>query len=221
MPRTARSNHNASVLLITQTSHHPMFENNDDRDHFLAMLNIAKQKFKFEVLAYCLLSDTSFELLVRTPYMNISKIMSSLLITYTNYKKPHGKLFVQRFKSKPITSLEELHKIIQNVNKPAQSPYNSYCVYHQLMTSPLNLLTRFDEACFECDVRTLDEQLHEFLVEHECSFDEVIANKSLRDQCVFNLYQTTMCSLKDIGELFLGLDQSTISKIIKKSLQNT
>jgi hypothetical protein len=221
MPRTARSNHNASVMLITQTSHQPMFENNDDRDHFLAMLNIAKQKFQFDVFAYCLLNDQSFELLVRTPYMNISKIMSSLLITYTNYKKPQGKLFIQRFKSKPITTIDELSNIIQKVNKPAQSPYNSYCVYHQLMTSPLNLLTRFDEACFECDVRTLDEQLNKFLVDHECSFDEVIADKSLRDQCVFNLYQTTMCSLKDIGELFLGLDQSTISKIIKKSLQET
>jgi hypothetical protein len=221
MPRTARSNSNASVILITQTSYQPMFEHNDDRDHFLAMLNIAKQKFQFEVFAYCLLNDQSFELLLRTPHMNISKIMSSLLISYTNYKKPQGKLFIQRFKSKPITCLDELTSILQKVNKPAQSPYNSYCVYHQLMTSPLNLLTNFDESCFECDVRTLEDQLNSFLSEHECSFDEVIANKSLRDQCVFNLYQTTMCSLKDIGELFLGLDQSTISKIIKKSLQET
>jgi putative transposase len=221
MPRTARSNQNGSVLLVTQSSTQPMFENNEDRDHFLAILNISKQKFKFDIFAYCLLSDYSFELLVRTPHMNISKIMSSLLITYTNYKKPQGKLFTQRFKSKPIASINDLEKMLESVNKPAQSPYNSYCVYHKLTTSPLSLLTTFDEACFECDVKSVAQQLTEFLHEHECTFDDVMANKSLRDECVFNLYQTTMCSLKEIGELFLGLDQSTISKIVKKSLQDT
>ena len=133
MPRTARSNHNASVLLVTQSSSQPMFDTNDDRDHFLALLNLSKRKFKFEIFAYCLLSDYSFELLVRTPYMNISKIMASLLISYTNYKKPQGKLFTQRFKSKPVHSIKDLHFIVDKVNKPAQSPYNSYCVYHQLM----------------------------------------------------------------------------------------
>lgn len=220
MPRTARSNHNASVLLVTQSSLQPMFESNEDRDHFLAMLNISKRKFEFEIFAYCLLSDYSFELLVRTPHMNISKIMSSLLITYTNYKKPQGKLFTQRFKSKPISSLNDLELILNAVNKPAQSPYNSYCVYHKLTTSPLALLTTYDDACFECDVKSVQDQLNEFLHEHECSFEDVMANKSLRDECVFNLYQTTVCSLKEIGELFLGLDQSTISKIVKKSLQD-
>jgi len=221
MPRTARSNHNASVLLVTQSSSQPMFNSNEDRDHFLAMLNFTKMKFKFDIFAYCLLSDTKFELLLRTPYMNISKIMSSLLITYTNYKKPNHKLFTQRFKSKPITSIDDLENILKKVNKPAQSVYNSYCVYHKLTTSPLNLLTDFDEACFECDVKSVDEQLSHFLSEHECTFEDVMANKTLRDECVFNLYQTTLCSLKDIGELFLGLDQSTISKIIKKTLQDT
>lgn len=221
MPRTARTHSNASVLFVTQSSLLPMFEDNDDRDHFLALLNVAKKKFRFEIFAYCLLSDTSFELLVRTPHMNISKIMSSLLITYTSYKKPQGKLFSQRFKSKPIHSLDQLQSVLNSVNKPAQSPYNSYCVYHQLMSSPLNLLTYFDEDCFECDVKDVNEQLQDFLKDHECSFDDVLNNKSLRDQCVLNLYQTTLCSLKEIGELFLGLDQSTISKIIKKSLQET
>ncbi|MBS3990604.1 MAG: hypothetical protein KGZ51_00900 [Erysipelothrix sp.] len=220
MPRTARSNHNASVLLVTQSSTQPMFESNEDRDHFLAMLNFSKRKFKFDIFAYCLLSDFSFELLVRTPHMNISKIMSSLLITYTNYKKPQGKLFTQRFKSKPIDTLSDLESILNAVNKPAKSPYNSYCVYHQLATSPLDLLTTFDEECFECDVKSVEEQLNTFLNEHNCSFEEVMADKSLRDECVFNLYQTTVCSLKEIGELFLGLDQSTISKIVKKSLQD-
>ena len=70
-------------------------------------------------------------------------------------------------------------------------------------------------------MKDLNEQLQHFLNEHDCTFDDVVSNKSLRDQCVLNLYQTTMCSLKDIGTLFLGLDQSTISKIIKKSLQDT
>lgn len=221
MPRTARSNQNGSVLLVTQSSTQPMFESNEDRDHFLTMLNVSKQKFKFEIFAYCLLSDNSFELLVKTPHMNISKIMSSFLITFTNYKKPQGKLFTQRFKSKPITTINDLKSILEKVNKPAQSPYNSYCVYHKLTTSPLALLTSFDEACFECDVKTLTEQLNNFLLEHECTLEDVMANKSLRDECVFNLYQTTMCSLKEIGELFLGLDQSSISKIVKKTMRET
>lgn len=218
MPRKARSHTNASVLRISQSSIQPIFNSNEDRDVFLNLLAITTQKFHLELFAYCLLQDQSFTLVLRTPHLNISKAMASLLISYTNYKKPQGKLFHQRFKSVPILTCNELQTTINQFKQPLISAYNGYCFAQQ---SALRFATAIDERCFECDVSDLHTQLTIFLESNTCSFDDVLANKQLREQCVVMLYQTTPCSLKDIGEIFNGLDQSTISKIIKRSLHYT
>lgn len=215
MPRKARSLTNASVLRISQSSSHAIFDSNDDRDAFLDMLDVTMRKFRIELFAYCLLQDHTFTLILRTPHLNISKAMASLLISYTHYKKPNGKLFNQRFKSDPIHTCSELQAIINTIKQPIQSQYHGYCFAHN---STMRLATVLDDTCFECEPGDLLRQLEDFVKTHDCSFEDILSNKKLREQCIVMLYQTTPCTLKEIGLVFNGLEPSTISKIITKSL---
>lgn len=79
-----------------------IFINTYDYEKFLQYLLIAKDKFKFYICAYCLMSN-HYHLLIKTSQPNLSKIMHYINTSYTAYynrkKDKIGHLFQGRYKS--------------------------------------------------------------------------------------------------------------------------
>ena len=61
-----------------------IFINETDHQKFLAYLQIAQEKFKFYMYAYCLMGN-HYHLLFETTQANLSRIMQSLNTAYTVY----------------------------------------------------------------------------------------------------------------------------------------
>lgn len=78
-----------------------IFEDNEDRQHFLTVVGQAVERFDAAVLAYCLM-DNHYHLVVHTRNANLSRLMQRLNGVYTQaYNRRHNKeghLFQGRFK---------------------------------------------------------------------------------------------------------------------------
>ena len=79
-----------------------IYISNYDFEKFLEYLVIAKEKFKFYVYAYCLMSN-HYHLFIETPQANLSRIMQYINTAYTSYynkkRNKTGHLFQGRYKS--------------------------------------------------------------------------------------------------------------------------
>lgn len=130
-----------------------IFINNFDYDKFFEYLKIAKEKFKFYLYAYCLMSN-HYHLLLETPLANISRIMQYLNTCYTvyyNIKRDNcGHLFQGRYKSiivdkdnylLELTRYIHLNPVRANiVEDPANYKWNSYGEY--ISENKINLIDK-------------------------------------------------------------------------------
>ncbi len=226
MARKARKDLKTNVFSIIQQSHEKVFQDDDDRKAFIDMLEKTQKQFGFLVYAYCLLDDYRFKIIINAKKQSISKIMQSLIVSYTHYRSTQHKLFPQRFKSKPLYTKDEVMAEINNIHVKGNSLFNSYCVISKTMNHTIDFLTPIDSKPIEFIKQVTpasDEQLivmlHDFLKQHNCDMMKIESDKDLRNQCILRLRQQTSCSLKQIGYLLGGLSESTISKIIKNNEQ--
>lgn len=222
MARKARKEFKTNVFSIVQQSNEKVFTDDHDRRAFIKILEQTQFKFGFLVYAYCLLDDYRFKLIIDVKKQSISRIMQSLVVSFTHYRNSHNKLFPQRFKSKPLYSKEEVMAEINNINMKTNSIFNSYCMVNKSLNQTFNWLTPIDNQpieFIESTEPTTDQQLQnmlvDFLKQHDCDMVKIKINKELRNQCILRLRQQSNCSLKQIGILLGGLSESTISKIIK------
>jgi putative transposase len=119
-----------------------IFINDYDFNKFLDYLKLAKEKFKFNLYAYCLMGN-HYHLLIETTQPNLSRIMQYINTAYTIYynKKQNncGHLFQGRYKSilieadsyfKELTRYIHLNpvraKIVQTPDKHKWSSYSLY-----------------------------------------------------------------------------------------------
>lgn len=228
MARKARKDLNTNVFSISQQSDEKLFMNNDDRDAFINIIQKAQQKFGFLVFAYCLLDDYQFKLVIDTKKQSISRIMQSIAVAYSHHRKTKHKLFPRRFKSIPLYSKEEVLAEINSIHIKGDSVYNSYCAINKDFNYQIAWLTPMSQHAIEFVGQVkestedeLNKTLTEFLKKHDCDMEKIQADKELRNQCIVRLRQETNCSLKQIGYLFGGLSESTISKILKNREQDT
>ena len=119
-----------------------IFINETDYQKFLAYLQIAQEKFKFYMYAYCLMGN-HYHLLFETTQANLSRIMQSLNTAYTVYynvkRKRSGHLFQGRYKSILVDKdnyLLELTRYIhlnpvraKIVDRPEKYRWSSYREY--------------------------------------------------------------------------------------------
>jgi len=79
----------------------PIFDDDEDRHGFLAVVGQAMERFDAVVLAYCLM-DNHYHLVIHTRRANLSRLMQQINGVYTQaYNRRHGKvghLFQGRFK---------------------------------------------------------------------------------------------------------------------------
>ncbi len=78
-----------------------------------------------------------------------------------------------------------------------------------------------EPRCEKKCIKTRDEgkrQLEQLLLEKHLSYDQMLADKPLRNALIHYFRKNSLLSLKDIGDLFGGMSESAISKLIKRQL---
>lgn len=194
-----------------------LFESNDDREKFLSIIERSRTKFNFILHGYCLLDPNGYDLIIDVNGGDLSKIMKSINIAYAMYAKCEGKLFSDRYKSTLLESEVQLYETKSQIkhNKAKAATNNEYNMcFDQIPPIELSTLDLDDcDNCIKC-MHTANHKLDAILSEHGLSISELNNDKELRNQLIKSFRKSSTLSLKSLGELFGGLSESSISKIL-------
>lgn len=232
MARKARIKDEFGIFHIRQTGgeERNLFEKDEDRLYFIDILKRTQSNFQFRLYAYCVLSPNEYQLVLDVNGSDLSKIMKSINISYAMYARCDGRLFKDRYKSQMLADKDEMMRKVMEIHENARSSanpeWNSFCLYDT--TSPLRLdwVTLLDSeepsaegySCLEC-LRTLDEaktRLQSISLKTDQHVSDLLKDKRFRNQLISDFRRQSTLSLKELGELFGGLSESTVSKILKK-----
>ncbi len=223
MARQARNLQNSSIYSIIQKTSEECFRDEKDRNVFLDILKNTQNKYGFQCYAYCLLNNQSFKLIIDTKGSSISQIMQSISISYALYRKLDKKLFTQRFRSKPLTGIDDIIREIATVNQETNSIYNSYCIYNptiQHQIDWLNPITQQDIVIQTgtknfVDRKTLQDDFLLWLTEQQLTLENIKKDKTTRNKTIRLFYKHYRCTLSQLGWLF-DLTESSVSKILNE-----
>ena len=149
MPRVARIKTNNSMfhIMIHSISEIQLFNDEEDKDIYLALIKKAKVKFNFNLYGFCLM-DTHAHLVIDCFGSDISKVMHYMnlcySIHYNNKYNRHGPVFQDRFKSRIIDSYKYLINVCTYIHANPKDllPQNS-----TLMDYSYNSLIDYMQGC--------------------------------------------------------------------------
>jgi REP element-mobilizing transposase RayT len=226
MARSARKNQMTSIYAVDQSTEQILFRNDNDRQVMIEIIKEAQRKYGFHCYAFCLLSDHGFKIILDVADKNISSILSSISIAYALYRKAEHKLFTKRFKSTPLYSKEEVVAQVRKVNRQTDSKFNSFCFYDKSADDSLDWIVDINQKNIHIvkvkktsDIEVAHLLLEEWMKQQGCCVDDLTKDKQLRNMCIARLHKETNCSMKQLGVLFGGISESTISKILKENEQ--
>lgn len=222
MARKARIKSEFGIFHIQQSGGgvRPLFTSKEDRKKFIDLLNGSRKRFNFLLHGYCITEDDQYDIILDVNGGDLSKIMKSINIAYAMYVKAEGKLFHDRFKSHLIEDQEALIELKNRLNDMKLScnfeQGSSEC-YDDFSQEELKALNLDDcDNCIQC-YDTARMKLEAIADDKGVSLDELLEDKSIRNQLIMDFRKASTLSLKNIGELFGGLSESSVSKIIKTS----
>lgn len=188
MPRNAREKSESGLyhIMLRGINKQDIFEDDTDRERFVATLVRYKEISKFEIYGYCLMNN-HIHLLIRQnvePIGNLVKRICSSYVYWYNWKYERcGHLFQERYKSEAVenegyllTVLRYIHQnpvkagISKNVKAYRWSSYNEYIM------KPLLVDTHFVLDILSSDKKTAVD----IFVEH--------TNEQNEDRCM-ELYE--------------------------------
>lgn len=215
MARKARNTLDSNLVLITQASACEVFRDDLDRQHFLSLIEKAQKQYNCDVLAFCCAEDKGFQLVIDTQGSNLSRILQSISISYAMYRKCENRLFEQRYKSYPIHSIEQLKEVVQEVG--LKDPQFAGCCFMKGESHPWMKSVNLDFKSFERSQHEITSKtyLEKWLAEKGITFQDLMNDRTLRNQAIFELRQHSNCTLKRLSKAF-NLSESTISKILKQ-----
>ncbi len=219
-----------------------LFETGEDRIKFLEILSQARLKYGFKLYAYCVQQPNKYHLILFTNGSDLSKVMKSLNIAYAMYAKCDGKLFKDRYKSEKIEDSEALKALIEKLHSVDKSDeFNSFCYYENSVDAemlidiePLSILLNHNvsieavdsvcmrrENCKNCmeTVEEASEKLGELARERKMTVQELIKDKPLRNEMIYLFRKNSLLSLKELGEVFGGLSESSVCKILSQACE--
>lgn len=127
MPRIARKYSEIKVYHITirGIDKQNIFFEDEDKYKFLEIINKTKEKYNYEIYAYCLM-DNHVHLVIYDKEQQLSKIMQSIEISYVFYfnlkYERTGHLFQNRFFSKKVEDRIYLKMVCRYIH---QNPLNA------------------------------------------------------------------------------------------------
>ncbi len=210
MAREAREKALYSTYYIKQQCPRvKIFGNKENRLIFIETLQSVKGKYDFKLYGMAL-NESGYELVLYDNGSDISRIMKSINISFSmKFKcKNEGcdQLFKERYKSE-ILDTKNIQETILNL------PLCLYADQSLLDTYLLN-----DEPikdCLDCKAKA-KQKLDELIKLEGLSFDEMLKNKKFRNELIKDFRKKSILSLKELGELFGGLSESAISKILTR-----
>jgi len=114
------SNSKIYHIIIKGIDESTIFYDDEDRNVFLNKLKVTKKKFKYKILAYCLMNN-HVHLVISIENENLSKGIQSLIIRYASYfnrKYDRKGPFVQnRFNSKKVESQRYFLEVCRYVHR--------------------------------------------------------------------------------------------------------
>jgi len=219
MPRSARIKNEFGIFHIEQHGGlcRKLFENDLDREKFISILEKTKNKFNYILHGYCLLDSNNYDLIIDVNGGDLSKIMKSINIAYAMYAKCDGKLFSDRYKSKLLDTEEELKLTKQMIKNNKAKLLSTDCFnmcFDEIEPIQLESLDLDDcDNCIKC-ITTASGKLSMIAKSKGLSVDDLINNKEVRNRLIKSFRKSSTLSLKSLGQLFGGLSESSISKIL-------
>lgn len=220
MPRRARIKTEFGIFHIVQQGGtcRQLFETDQDRIKFITILERSKNKFNFVLHGYCLLNSNRYDLIIDVNGGDLSKIMKSINIAYAMYAKCNGKIFSDRYKSTLLETDEQLasiKQIIKDNKKKATSDCYNMC-YDNIEPLALDSLDLEDcDNCIKC-ITTASEKLSAIAKSKGMTVDVLLKDKETRNRLIKSFRKSSTLSLKALGQLFGGLSESSISKILNQ-----
>lgn len=219
MARQARKKDDFGVFHIIQQGgeNRKLFESDDDRIHFLRILSKAHAKFQFKLYAYCLIDSNAYHLILDVNGGDLSKVMKSINISYAMYVKSQEKLFRDRYKSILLDSENAVDEIMARLRANGQKHlnWNSFCFSQEGAPLIIDSIPEYSD-CKDC-IRSIPEALHTLSVLASAegkTTEQVLQDKNLRNELIRSYRSRSTLSLKELGSVFGGLSESSISKIL-------
>jgi REP element-mobilizing transposase RayT len=142
-------------ITVRATTGRQLFITNDDREHFLLLLERIVRRYGWQVLAWCLMG-THYHLLVRTPRPTLGAGMRDLNGAYARaFNERHdqfGSLLAERYADRVVRSDEHLANAMQYialnpvraglVRRPEHWRWSSHAALAGLVRRPFALATR-------------------------------------------------------------------------------
>jgi len=228
MARQARVKDEFGTYLISQNggTKHPLFQTDADRIKFLEILKKAEKKFNFILYAYCVSSDNHYDLVIDVDGSDLSNVMKSINISYAMYVKSETKLFRDRYKSQVLETDHEKEKVLQEIQnrKPERELWRMCFENKELELADIDLtkevkresLDVYFTGCDQCikSIEAAREKLHKLAVLENMHIEKYIKDREKRNELIRTFRKYSTLSLKEIGELFGGLSESSICKIL-------
>lgn len=233
MARHARQKDDFGVFHIIQTGggRRKIFESDKDRLYLLSVLAKAHAKFDFKLYAYCLINDDSYHLVLDVNGGDLSKIMKSINISYAMYAKCEERLFKDRYRSTLLESDLALYDVLSLLRENGQKhdTWNSFCVSQNgsafaMDPVPVHIPKEtlqppeLDDGCQDCirSVSEAYEKLSSLAQADNTSIEAIIQDKNHRNELIRRFRGHSTLSLKDLGQIFGGLSESSVSKILSQ-----
>lgn len=230
MARMPRERNLFGIYYISQWANDgvKIFRDDGDRQAFVDSLQGALKQYPSEILAYCLMDPTSYHLIVHFHGCDISQFMSSLNIRYARSLEHRGGLFKDRFQSELLNTDEEVHDVLDRLEKRGKNgrEWNSFCDLDRLRGRTASLFMSEERPeCFEITKRSciatkkgLLLWLESALANEGLTMETMLEDKDKRNVWVVNSRRMSCLPLRELGEVFGGLSESMVSKIIKQGV---
>ncbi|BEP30020.1 transposase [Helicovermis profundi] len=180
MVRKARDKNTFGTYYITQNANvdTDLFSGDEDRKKFLDILEKTKSKFDYKLYAYCLTNNNFYQLIIFDNGSDISKIMKSINISYSMYKKCDRKLFKDRYKSYLIKDYFELLEYTKKIHCH-DNKWNSYC--HYISDNKIsNTLLDSDEILNTFKFKDFDpKKSYKDFLDDKLDFKDIVCDKNI------------------------------------------
>lgn len=217
MARQARIKEAFGIYYVTQKSSgcRPLFKNDEDRNLFIDILQKTVNKFNCRIIEYCVQDNDTYHLILDVNGGDLSKIMKSINIPFAMHATCEGKLFNDRYKSSPVANDIELMQI-RNGIQASMNPDGGFSSFCGTPILPCEDVVNI--VCNDC-IATTDAayaRLQSAAQLKDQTINELLKDKATRNTLIKEIRQTSTLSLKSIGQVFGGLSESSICKILNQ-----
>jgi hypothetical protein len=210
MPREAREKKLFSTYHIVQKCPNmKIFAKKKNRLIFMEALKKAKGKHDFKLYGLSL-DANGYELVIYDNGSDITKVMRSINISFTMKFKCENENCDQVFKERYKSSIVEACDIQELLTELPLCIYADETVIDEFMMNHDQV-----KECFDCKEKA-KTKLMEIIESEGYSYDSMLKDKKFRNQLIKDFRKSSVLNLKELGELFGGISESGISRILSR-----